>query len=354
MRRLKDYLLVSVKGACMGAADVIPGVSGGTIAFITGIYDEFVGSIASINMEAVRLLLKGRLKDFWKQINGNFLLSLILGIGISVISLAGLMQMLLRDFPIQTWAFFFGLIVASSIFILRGISGWKWRDGAFLVFGCILGAVVCTLSPTKTPDALWFIFLSGAIAICAMILPGISGSFILLILGKYQYIMQCITSCVTNVGALWGSSGADSGVFWSSACVLVVFLVGAVVGILAFSKFLHWLLARWNKETLIVLAGFIIGSLVKVWPWSNTEAIVCSQFPEVAKLGTAAESIASNPSFWNQEEIIGAQKIFEEAVANHSSMIDPQIWSAILFALIGFFLVTGIEAVGKYISRKKA
>ena len=338
----------------MGAADVIPGVSGGTIAFITGIYDEFVGSIASINMEAVRLLLKGRLKDFWKQINGNFLLSLILGIGISVISLAGLMQMLLRDFPIQTWAFFFGLIVASSIFILRGISGWKWRDVAFLVFGCILGAVVCTLSPTKTPDALWFIFLSGAIAICAMILPGISGSFILLILGKYQYIMQCITSCVTNVGALWGSSGADSGVFWSSACVLVVFLVGAVVGILAFSKFLHWLLARWNKETLIVLAGFIIGSLVKVWPWSNTEAIVCSQFPEVAKLGTAAESIASNPSFWNQKEIIGAQKIFEEAVANHSSMIDPQIWSAVLFALIGFFLVTGIEAVGNYISRKKA
>lgn len=354
MKGLKKYLGVSIKGACMGAADVIPGVSGGTIAFITGVYDEFVGSIASINMEAVRLLLKGRLKDFWKQINGNFILSLILGIGISVISLAGLMQMLLRDFPIQTWAFFFGLIVASSIFILRGISGWKWRDGAFLVFGCILGAVVCTLSPTKTPDALWFIFLSGAIAICAMILPGISGSFILLILGKYQYIMQCITSCVTNVGALWGSSGADSGVFWTSACVLVVFLVGAVVGILAFSKFLHWLLARWNKETLIVLAGFIIGSLVKVWPWSNTEAIVCSQFPEVAKLGTAAESIASNPSFWNQEEIIGAQKMFEEAVANHSSMIDPQIWSAILFALIGFFLVTGIEAVGKYISRKKA
>lgn len=354
MKGLKKYLGVSIKGACMGAADVIPGVSGGTIAFITGIYDEFVGSIASINMEAVRLLLKGRLKDFWKQINGNFLLSLILGIGISVISLAGLMQMLLRDFPIQTWAFFFGLIVASSIFILRGISGWKWRDGAFLVFGCILGAVVCTLSPTKTPDALWFIFLSGAIAICAMILPGISGSFILLILGKYQYIMQCITSCVTNVGALWGSSGADSGVFWSSACVLVVLLVGAVVGILAFSKFLHWLLARWNKETLIVLAGFIIGSLVKVWPWSNKEAIVCSQFPEVAKLGTAAESIASNPSFWNQEEIIGAQKMFEEAVANHSSLIDPQIWSAVLFALIGFFLVTGIEAVGKYISRKKA
>lgn len=353
MKDLKKYIGVTVKGACMGAADVIPGVSGGTIAFIMGIYDEFVGSIASINAEAVRLLFKGRFKDFWQHINGNFLVSLILGIGISVIALAGLMQMLLRDFPIQTWAFFFGLIVASSIFILRGISGWKWRDGAFLVFGCILGAVVCTLSPTKTPDTLWFIFISGATAICAMVLPGISGSFILLILGKYQYIMERITSCVNNIGALWGASGADSGAFWNSFLILLIFLGGAVVGILAFSKLLHWLLARWNKETLIILAGFIIGSLVKVWPWSNTEAIVCSQFPEVAKLGTAAESIASNPSFWNQEEIIGAQKMFEEAVANHSSMIDPQIWSAILFTLIGFFLVTGIEATSKYIAQNK-
>ena len=176
------YVGVAVKGACMGAADVIPGVSGGTIAFIMGIYDEFVGSIASINAEAVRLLLKGKIREFWKHINGNFLLSLVAGIGISVVALAGLMQMLLSDHPIQTWAFFFGLIVASSIFIIRGISGWKMREGAFLVLGVILGVVICTLSPTNTPDALWFVFISGAIAICAMILPGISGSFILLIL----------------------------------------------------------------------------------------------------------------------------------------------------------------------------
>ena len=354
MKGFVKNIIVAVKGACMGAADVIPGVSGGTIAFIMGIYDEFVSSIASINSEAVRLLFKGRFKDFWKHINGNFLLSLILGIGVSVISLAGLMQMLLRDFPIQTWAFFFGLIIASSIFILRGISGWKWRDGAFLVFGCILGAVVCTLSPTKTTDALWFVFISGAIAICAMILPGISGSFILLILGKYQYIMQCITSCVNNVGALWGASGADSGAFWDSCLVLIIFLIGAVVGILAFSKFLHWLLARWNKETLIVLAGFIIGSLVKVWPWSNKEAIVCSQFPEVGKLGNMAESLANNPSLCIPEEIEIARQMYESALSKHEALIDPQIWSAVLFALIGFCLVTGIETAGKYISRKKA
>ena len=123
MRKVKDYLVVAFKGACMGAADVIPGVSGGTIAFIMGIYDEFVGSIARIDAEAVRLLLRGRLCDLWKHINGGFLVSLVAGIGASVVCLAGLMQMLLSDFPIRTWAFFFGLIVASSIFILRGISG---------------------------------------------------------------------------------------------------------------------------------------------------------------------------------------------------------------------------------------
>ncbi len=300
MNNLKKYLMVTLKGACMGAADVIPGVSGGTIAFIMGIYDEFVGSIASINAEAMKLLFKGQFKAFWKHINGTFLVSIVLGIGISVVLLAGLMQTLLTVYPIQTWAFFFGLIVASSIFILRGISGWKLREVLFLILGGVLGVTVCPLSPTQTPDALWFKFLSGAIAICAMILPGISGSFILLILGKYQYIMAAISGLVAGEN------------FGQNLLILCVFLVGAVVGILGFSKFLHWLLARWNKETLIVLAGFIIGSLVKVWPWSNAEALA-------------------------QAEAAG----------------DLQIGWAILFALIGFSLVTGIEIAGKFIGKKK-
>ena len=329
MRSLKDYLVIGVKGACMGGADVIPGVSGGTIAFIMGIYDEFVGSIAKLDGTAVQLLLKGKLREFWKYINGSFLLAVLAGIGVSVVSLAGLMQMLLRDFPIQTWAFFFGLIVASSIFILRGISGWKVKDALFLVAGCILGVVVCTLSPTQTPDALWFIFLSGAIAICAMILPGSSGSFILLSLGKYEYIMGCITGVVSGQDVL------------SNILILAVFLIGAAVGIVSFSKFLHWLLARWHKETLIVLAGFIIGSLVKVWPWSNTAAIVSSQFPEVAALGEAAE-----------HGTLAAQEAFDAAVAANAPMIDMQIGLAVMFALIGFFLVTGVEVAGKLLAKK--
>ena len=334
MRTLKDYITIAVKGACMGAADVIPGVSGGTIAFIMGIYDEFVGSIARIDSEAVGLLLKGKIRDFWKHINGNFLVSLVAGIGVSVIALAGLMQYLLSHHPIQTWAFFFGLIVASSIFILRGISGWKLREILFLIFGGILGVVVCTLSPTRTPDALWFIFLSGAIAICAMILPGISGSFILLILGKYEYIMGSISNLI---------SGVD---FGHNFLILCVFMVGAIVGILGFSKFLHWLLARWHKETLIVLAGFIIGSLVKVWPWSNMSAIVCSQFPAVAAIEKTVEAAA--------ESGIGvelAQKAFDAAVAQHATMIEPQFLSAALFAILGFSLVTGIEMAGKLLKK---
>lgn len=321
MKGFWKNIMVAVKGACMGAADVIPGVSGGTIAFIMGIYDEFVGSLASINGEALKLLLKGRFSAFWKHINGSFLLSLVAGIGISVIALAGLMQMLLSDFPIQTWAFFFGLIVASSIFIIRGISGWKIREGLMLVFGILLGAVICTLSPTQTPDGLWFIFLSGALAICAMILPGISGSFILLILGKYEYVLGAISGLV---------AGVDPG---RNLLILGVFGLGAIIGILAFSRFLHWLLARWQKETMIVLAGFIIGSLVKIWPWSNAEAIVLSQFPELAASG---ESLPA------------------EIISQYMASADLHIGGAVLFALIGFCLVTGIEMAGKLVSRKKS
>jgi putative membrane protein len=300
MGKLSEYILTAVKGACMGAADVIPGVSGGTIAFIMGIYDKFVASLAAINAEAVKLFFTGKFKEFWRHINGGFLLSLVVGIGVSVISLATVMQTLLSDFPIQTWAFFFGLIVASSIFILRGISGWSLREILFLIGGILLGVTICTLSPTQTPDALWFIFISGAIAICAMILPGISGSFILLILGKYQYILGAVSDLVAGQNVV------------GNLLIIGVFAIGAIVGILGFSKFLHWLLSRWHKQALIILAGFIIGSLVKIWPWNNPEAIA-------------------------QTELTGSL----------------HIGSAIIIALIGFSLVTGIEIAGKITANKK-
>ena len=318
MANFSKYLMTAVKGACMGAADVIPGVSGGTIAFMTGIYEELIGSINSINAKAVKLFFSGRFREFWQHINGNFLISVFAGILFSILSLAKLMQYLLTNHPIQTWAFFFGLIVASSIFILKGISGWKAKDVVTLVFGIVLGVVICTLSPTETPDGLWFIFISGAIAICAMILPGISGSFILLILGKYEYIMSALADLT-------------SGVFGKNILILAIFAIGAITGILAFSRFLHWLLSKYHRATLLVLAGFIIGSLVKVWPWSNMEAIVRSQYP--------AEAIIPGSGI---AEIIG-----------QAGGVDYHIWGAVIFAVIGFSLVTGIELAGKAMAKSK-
>ena len=320
MRTVKDYLMLALKGSAMGAADVIPGVSGGTIAFMTGIFEELVGSINSFDSTAIRMLFSGKLKEFWKHINGSFLMTVGCGILLSVITLAKVMLYLLNNHPIETWAFFFGLIVASSLFILRGISGWRFREGFLLVFGMILGAVICTLSPTQTPDSLWFIFLSGALAICAMILPGISGSFILLILGKYEYILGAISGL---------ASGENLG---HNLLIIGVFGIGAIIGILAFSRFLHWLLARRQKETMVVLAGFIIGSLVKIWPWANAEAIVLSQFPELAGMSEALPA---------------------EVVSQYMASADLHIGGAVLFALIGFFLVTGIEMAGRFVSRKK-
>ncbi len=212
-------------------------------------------------------LFKGKFREFWTCINGSFLLALLVGVLLSVFSLAKLMTWVLAYYPVLTWAFFFGLIIASSVTMFRDIKGWKWADGVFLVIGLLLGLAVCTLSPTNTTDDLWFIFVCGALAICTMILPGISGSFVLLILGKYDYIMQAVTGL--NVP------------------VLLVFAVGCVVGILAFSKFLHWLLARWEKRTMIVLLGFVLGSLVKVWPWNDMQAVADAQ----ALRGSAAAAV---------------------------------------------------------------
>ncbi len=248
--KLIHNLVVALKGFFMGAANVVPGVSGGTIALITGIYKEIIEALNSLmEKETWQALFHGDFKRFWKQVHGTFLLWLAIGVVLSVFSLAKLMTYVLEHHPVQTWAFFFGLIVASAILMFKDIKGWGIKEILFTLGGVALGLLVCTLSPTQTPDNAFFIFLCGAIAVCTMILPGISGSFILVIMGKYDYIMQAV---------------ADLN--WS---VLIIFALGCVVGILAFAKFLHWLLGRFEKQTMLVLLGFILGSLVKVWPWAN-------------------------------------------------------------------------------------
>ena len=246
-------IVVALKGYAMGAANVIPGVSGGTIALLTGIFNELIDALnAVLSVSSWKLLLKGDFKGFWKAIHGTFLLWLAIGVIVSVFSLAKLMEYVLAHHPVQTWAFFFGLIIVSAIFMLIDIKDWKGSDVIWLILGIALGAVICLLSPTETTSDMWFISVCGAIAICTMILPGISGSFILVLLGKYEYIMKAVSEL--NIP------------------VLLVFAIGCVIGIAAFSKFLHWLIGKFEKQTLLVLIGFTLGALIKVWPWADKAA----------------------------------------------------------------------------------
>ncbi len=254
MNKFVNDIIVALKGFGMGAANVIPGVSGGTIALLTGIFSRLVNCLNSLmEISTWKTLFKGDFKGFWEKVDGRFLLALAIGVLVSVFSLAKLMEYVLHVHPVQTWGFFFGMIAASATMMLLDVKNWKWKDVCWAVLGAILGITICTLSPTQTTDDMWFIFICGAIAICTMILPGVSGSFILLIFGKYDYIMSAVSS-----------------LNWP---VLIVFGVGCVVGILAFSKFLHWLLDKFERQTMLVLVGFVIGSLVKVWPWNDRAAV---------------------------------------------------------------------------------
>ncbi|HIZ32683.1 MAG TPA: DUF368 domain-containing protein [Candidatus Bacteroides merdigallinarum] len=248
-RTLKDYLLLSLKGICMGAADVVPGVSGGTIAFIVGIYDELIDSIKSINAQSLKKLFTGHPVEFWRMINGNFLFFLLLGIGISIFSLAKLITWLLVAYPVLVWAFFFGLVLASTWFVGKDIKGWNGRTVLSFIVGAAVAYYITVATPMETSTHPLFIFLCGAIAICAMILPGISGSFILVLLGKYFYIMEAVKTL--------------------DLLTLGIFAVGALLGITSFSRVLSYALKHVRNLTLALLTGFMLGSLNKVWPWKE-------------------------------------------------------------------------------------
>lgn len=307
----RNYLLLILRGCAMGAADVVPGVSGGTIAFITGIYEELINSIRSIDWQAVKLLARFQLAAFWKKINGNFLLSVVLGIGISIFSLAKLMTWLLEHHPIYIWSFFFGLIIASSILVAKEIKKWNAGTVIALVIGAGAAYTITVMTPAETPDTWWFILLSGAIAICAMILPGISGAFILLLMGKYSYILGAVSSL--NIG------------------VILLFVVGAIAGIVSFSHLLSWLLKNYHTATVAVLTGFMIGSLNKVWPWKETLQTYIDSH------GIEKPLVEANipPSRY-------------EALTGH----DPLMWEAILMCIAGFLLIYGVETIGKKMSKK--
>tara|TARA_R110001632_G_scaffold43376_3_gene109980 strand:+ start:12475 stop:13398 length:924 start_codon:yes stop_codon:yes gene_type:complete len=250
-RSIKDYIIISLKGMSMGAADVVPGVSGGTIAFISGIYEELLNSISSFNFGLIKVFKKEGIKAVWEKVNGNFLAALFVGIFISIISLAKLIESLLENHPVLIWSFFFGLVLASIIYVGKQITKWNLGSFVLLILGALTAYYITTLNPMVSENSSpWFLFLAGMIAICAMILPGISGSFILVLLGAYKPVLNAVNNRdVTSV---------------------IIFMVGAVVGLLSFSKILKWLFANYKNYTLAVLTGFIIGSLNKIWPWKET------------------------------------------------------------------------------------
>lgn len=281
----------------MGAANVVPGVSGGTIALLTGIYQELIESIKSIGSKNLGLLFKGRFKEFWAAINGNFLLAVAVGIVASIFSLARLMTYLLENFPIQTWSFFFGLVLVSTVYMIRGLKDRKLSQWLSLTVGVACGVALCLVSPSQTSDSLPFIFICGAIAMCTMILPGISGSFVLVLLGKYAFMMDAVSSL--------------------NITVLVVFSIGAILGILAFSHAFSWLLKKAYNGTMMFLAGLMLGSLVKVWPWKM-----------------ALESGVDRP-------LLPCQATGE-----------PHIAGAVIWAVIGGTLIVTIEAAAKSVKNR--
>lgn len=303
MKIIQHYLLLVLRGCAMGMADVIPGVSGGTIAFITGIYEELLNSIRQVNITALRLLFTLRLKAFWQHINGSFLLAVVGGIGISIFSFARLMKYLLATYPIPVWSFFFGLIIASVWLMGKDISWRRVSPWITLAIGAAAAYVITVLTPASTPESWWFVILSGAIAICAMILPGISGAFILLLMGKYEYIISAVSEL--NIP------------------VMGLFVVGAVAGIIAFSHFLSWLLKRYHGQTIALLTGFMLGSLNKIWPWKTEQLVDGIPFPVEQNVWPATlEATGTDPHLgvalgmmvlgfgliWGLERVAGALK----------------------------------------------
>ena len=305
----------------MGGADVVPGISGGTIAFITGIYEELIDSLRLFVPENFKLLFLGKIKQFWHAVNGNFLLTVVLGIATSLITLVKCVLYMLSTHPVISWSFFFGLILVSTIYVLKKIK--KATIPVFISFaiGTVLAFLITTMSAAQTPNELWFIFISGSIAICAMILPGISGSFILLLLGKYQYILTAISEFKITI--------------------LTVFAGGAVIGLLSFSHLLSWLLRKYHDVTVALLAGVMFGALNKVWPWK-------------VQIDTANNKMwAWSMEKLNEHSLSIVEKSHLPQTFERITGTDAHFIGGIAAALFAVVIFLTIETAGKKIGTKK-
>lgn len=295
----------------MGAADVVPGVSGGSIALITGIYEKLLDSINAIDIDALHLLRKGQIKALWGKINGSFLFALILGILTSILVFANLITFLLRNYPIPVWSFFCGLIIISALLILRDVKKWNILAVVALPLGIALAYWITGMTPGSSNNSLLIIFGSGMVAICAMILPGISGSFLLLVMGKYEHILNALVE--------------------RDLPTLAMFALGCVVGILAASRAISWLLKHYPAITISLLSGFMLGSINKLWPWKKVLSYRLSSSGEQEPFMT--ENILPNHYF---------------AVTGE----EPYFLAAIFAFFIGIVLVIGLERMANYLKSR--
>ncbi|GAB5565082.1 MAG: DUF368 domain-containing protein [Winogradskyella sp.] len=314
-RRLIDYLVISFKGIAMGAADVVPGVSGGTIAFISGIYEELIESIDKVSLNVFKVWKKEGFKAAWSSINGSFLLALFSGIAISILSLAKLIKWLLHNEPVLLWSFFFGLVLASILYIAKQIKSWSPLVIIAIVAISVLSYYITLAEPFASPESPFYLLFCGFIAIIAMILPGVSGAFILLILGAYQTAIDTINNL--RDGLLNGNME----LFKDALLKFVLLGIGAAIGLKVFSKALNWMFKHQKNLTLAILTGFMIGSLNKIWPWK-----------EVLKTRINSEG----------EEVT----LLDKSILPSSYEGDNQLILAIVFIVIGFATILILEKLG--------
>lgn len=314
----------------MGAADAVPGVSGGTIAFISGIYEELINTISNVNLTTLKILKTDGIQAFWTKVNGNFLLALLIGMGISFASFMKLAKYLIEQHPILIWSFFFGLIIASILFIGKQITKWNIATIIAVIAGAILAYYITSLPSMASNDNPFFLFFAGAIAICAMILPGISGSFILVILGAYKTLSVAIDSFDIKK--------------------IAIFALGAIVGLLSFSRVLKWLFKHYHNITLAVLTGFIFGSLNKIWPWKETISVMSDttrevvSFTNVSDLGTLSVYQKTIQDFESYKTII--EKSISPSHYSELNQIDAQVLTAIALMVAGFLTIFILEKIG--------
>ena len=314
-RRFLDYLVVSLKGIAMGAADVVPGVSGGTIAFISGIYEELLESIDSINLGFFKTWRSQGFKTAWKSINGNFLASLFLGIVISIASLAKLIKWLLVNEPILLWAFFFGLVLASIFFIGKQIKKWSPVIVIAMLVSTILSYLITIAEPFASPESHLYLLFCGFIAIIAMILPGVSGAFILLLLGAYQTAIDTVNGLVEGLATM------NVSMLKEALLRFAMLAIGAVVGIKTFSRVLNWMFKNYKNITLALLTGFMIGSLNKIWPWKKVLS-------------------------WRTNSHGERVPLLEESISPFNFGGDNQLLIAIGMMVVGYITIAVLERLG--------